>query len=218
MFYLNCETLSARGKKIGVRRVGEWASKRCKRVMRTRVYTRKWIGHCLFYYELLSHKIWVMLNMSVFISVLLQAYSNPCVHFSVFLCVCVFPLSVLQPGVTDSISAWAHLQSITTQIYLITGNFLTYSTSTSNGFQVVWAHSRVVWSDHLPCFSIQGFEPECLYTGENFGKVLTTLLAVNFATQGKGLQFHKFCFLVNLDKSIICNLIVKEMSNVMKLE
>ncbi|CAJ1058835.1 rho guanine nucleotide exchange factor 6 isoform X2 [Xyrichtys novacula] len=30
---------------------------------------------------------------------------------------------------------------------------------------------------------VDGFEPECLYTGENFGKVLTTLLAVNFATQ-----------------------------------
>ncbi|KAJ4946479.1 hypothetical protein JOQ06_024145 [Pogonophryne albipinna] len=29
----------------------------------------------------------------------------------------------------------------------------------------------------------EGFEPECLYTGENFGKVLTTLMAVNFATQ-----------------------------------
>lgn len=34
-------------------------------------------------------------------------------------------------------------------------------------------------------FSNQGFEPDWLYTGENFGKVLTTLLAVNFATQGK---------------------------------
>ena len=33
--------------------------------------------------------------------------------------------------------------------------------------------------------SNQGFEPEWLYAGENFGKVLTTLLAVNFATQGK---------------------------------
>uniref|UniRef100_A0A667XWZ8 Rac/Cdc42 guanine nucleotide exchange factor 6 n=1 Tax=Myripristis murdjan TaxID=586833 RepID=A0A667XWZ8_9TELE len=32
---------------------------------------------------------------------------------------------------------------------------------------------------------VEGFEPECVYTGENFGKVLTTLLAVNFATQGK---------------------------------
>uniref|UniRef100_A0A8D0AEL7 Rac/Cdc42 guanine nucleotide exchange factor 6 n=1 Tax=Sander lucioperca TaxID=283035 RepID=A0A8D0AEL7_SANLU len=32
---------------------------------------------------------------------------------------------------------------------------------------------------------VEGFEPEWLYTGENFGKVLTTLLAVNFATQGK---------------------------------
>uniref|UniRef100_A0A665WR55 Rac/Cdc42 guanine nucleotide exchange factor (GEF) 6 n=1 Tax=Echeneis naucrates TaxID=173247 RepID=A0A665WR55_ECHNA len=30
---------------------------------------------------------------------------------------------------------------------------------------------------------VEGFEPEWLYTGENFGKVLTTLLAVNFATQ-----------------------------------
>ncbi|XP_029917788.1 rho guanine nucleotide exchange factor 6 isoform X2 [Myripristis murdjan] len=30
---------------------------------------------------------------------------------------------------------------------------------------------------------VEGFEPECVYTGENFGKVLTTLLAVNFATQ-----------------------------------
>ncbi|KAF6732417.1 Rho guanine nucleotide exchange factor 6 [Oryzias melastigma] len=30
---------------------------------------------------------------------------------------------------------------------------------------------------------VEGFEPECLYTGENFGKVLTTLLAFNFATQ-----------------------------------
>uniref|UniRef100_A0A8C3AWC2 Osteoclast-stimulating factor 1 n=1 Tax=Cyclopterus lumpus TaxID=8103 RepID=A0A8C3AWC2_CYCLU len=34
---------------------------------------------------------------------------------------------------------------------------------------------------------VEGFEPEWLYTGENFGKVLTTLLAVNFATQGKSL-------------------------------
>lgn len=40
-----------------------------------------------------------------------------------------------------------------------------------------------VWCHLL--FSNQGFEPEWLYTGENFGKVLTTLLAVNFATQGK---------------------------------
>uniref|UniRef100_A0A8C7PPX3 Rac/Cdc42 guanine nucleotide exchange factor 6 n=1 Tax=Oncorhynchus mykiss TaxID=8022 RepID=A0A8C7PPX3_ONCMY len=32
---------------------------------------------------------------------------------------------------------------------------------------------------------VEGFEPECLYTGENFNKVLTTLLGVNFATQGQ---------------------------------
>ncbi|XP_072251557.1 rho guanine nucleotide exchange factor 6 isoform X1 [Leuresthes tenuis] len=30
---------------------------------------------------------------------------------------------------------------------------------------------------------VEGFEPEWLYTGENFSKVLTTLLAVNIATQ-----------------------------------
>uniref|UniRef100_A0A8C5GIN5 Osteoclast-stimulating factor 1 n=1 Tax=Gouania willdenowi TaxID=441366 RepID=A0A8C5GIN5_GOUWI len=36
---------------------------------------------------------------------------------------------------------------------------------------------------------VEGFEPEWLYTGENFGKVLTTLLAVNFATQGKDCTF-----------------------------
>ncbi|KAM6924192.1 rho guanine nucleotide exchange factor 6 isoform 2-T2 [Xenentodon cancila] len=30
---------------------------------------------------------------------------------------------------------------------------------------------------------VEGFEPEWLYTGENFSKVLATLLAVNFATQ-----------------------------------
>ncbi|KAM9376895.1 rho guanine nucleotide exchange factor 6 isoform 2-T2 [Pholidichthys leucotaenia] len=30
---------------------------------------------------------------------------------------------------------------------------------------------------------VEGFEPEWLYTGENFSKVLSTLLAVNFATQ-----------------------------------
>ncbi|KAJ8015709.1 hypothetical protein DPEC_G00028950 [Dallia pectoralis] len=30
---------------------------------------------------------------------------------------------------------------------------------------------------------VEGFEPDCLYTGENFNKVLTTLLGVNFATQ-----------------------------------
>uniref|UniRef100_A0A6Q2WS10 Rac/Cdc42 guanine nucleotide exchange factor (GEF) 6 n=1 Tax=Esox lucius TaxID=8010 RepID=A0A6Q2WS10_ESOLU len=34
---------------------------------------------------------------------------------------------------------------------------------------------------------VEGFEPECLYTGENFNKVLTTLLGVNFATQGNVL-------------------------------
>lgn len=31
----------------------------------------------------------------------------------------------------------------------------------------------------------QGFEAEDLYAGENFGKILSTLLSVNFATQGK---------------------------------
>ncbi|KAJ8347914.1 hypothetical protein SKAU_G00265030 [Synaphobranchus kaupii] len=33
---------------------------------------------------------------------------------------------------------------------------------------------------------IEGFEPEDLYTGENFGQILNTLLAVNFATQVGG--------------------------------
>uniref|UniRef100_A0A8C6SRZ5 Rac/Cdc42 guanine nucleotide exchange factor (GEF) 6 n=1 Tax=Neogobius melanostomus TaxID=47308 RepID=A0A8C6SRZ5_9GOBI len=37
--------------------------------------------------------------------------------------------------------------------------------------------------------SFQGFEPDWLYTGENFNKVLNTLLAVNFATQGQSLSF-----------------------------
>ncbi|KAL4631661.1 rho guanine nucleotide exchange factor 6-like [Arapaima gigas] len=32
---------------------------------------------------------------------------------------------------------------------------------------------------------VEGFEPECVYTGENFGKVVSTLLAVNFATQDR---------------------------------
>ncbi|XP_075902740.1 rho guanine nucleotide exchange factor 6 isoform X2 [Nelusetta ayraudi] len=35
---------------------------------------------------------------------------------------------------------------------------------------------------------VEGFEPEWLYTGENFGKVLTTLLAFNFATQDCGAE------------------------------
>ncbi|KAL0974133.1 hypothetical protein UPYG_G00216080 [Umbra pygmaea] len=35
---------------------------------------------------------------------------------------------------------------------------------------------------------VEGFEPECLYTGENFNKVLTTLLGVNFATQECGAE------------------------------
>lgn len=37
---------------------------------------------------------------------------------------------------------------------------------------------------------LQGFEAEWLYTGEHFGRVLTTLLAVNFATQGRSRAFH----------------------------
>lgn len=45
-------------------------------------------------------------------------------------------------------------------------------------------------------FCTQGFEPDWLYTGENFGKVLTTLLAVNFATQGK--TFARFGMSVQL--------------------
>uniref|UniRef100_A0A8C9REC3 Rac/Cdc42 guanine nucleotide exchange factor 6 n=1 Tax=Scleropages formosus TaxID=113540 RepID=A0A8C9REC3_SCLFO len=32
---------------------------------------------------------------------------------------------------------------------------------------------------------VEGFDPESVYTGENFGKVVSTLLAINFATQGK---------------------------------
>nr|XP_046179011.1 rho guanine nucleotide exchange factor 6-like isoform X1 [Oncorhynchus gorbuscha] len=35
---------------------------------------------------------------------------------------------------------------------------------------------------------VEGFEPECLYSGENFNKVLTTLLGVNFATQDCGTE------------------------------
>lgn len=35
---------------------------------------------------------------------------------------------------------------------------------------------------------VEGFEPEWLYTGENFSKVLTTLLAVNFATQDSAAE------------------------------
>ncbi|XP_066571275.1 rho guanine nucleotide exchange factor 6 isoform X2 [Amia ocellicauda] len=35
---------------------------------------------------------------------------------------------------------------------------------------------------------IEGFEPESLYTGENFGKILNTLLAVNFATQDRVVE------------------------------
>ncbi|GAA6109733.1 rho guanine nucleotide exchange factor 6 isoform X1 [Tachysurus ichikawai] len=31
---------------------------------------------------------------------------------------------------------------------------------------------------------VEGFEPESLYTGENFSKILSTLSAVNVATQG----------------------------------
>ncbi|KAL4648265.1 rho guanine nucleotide exchange factor 6 isoform X1 [Arapaima gigas] len=37
---------------------------------------------------------------------------------------------------------------------------------------------------------IEGFEPEDLYTGENFNQVLSTLQAVNFATQG---EIHTGC-------------------------
>uniref|UniRef100_A0A8B9HGB2 Rac/Cdc42 guanine nucleotide exchange factor (GEF) 6 n=1 Tax=Astyanax mexicanus TaxID=7994 RepID=A0A8B9HGB2_ASTMX len=37
------------------------------------------------------------------------------------------------------------------------------------------------------CHSLKGFEPESLYSGENFSKVLSTLTAVNFATQGNSL-------------------------------
>ncbi|XP_031442624.1 rho guanine nucleotide exchange factor 6 [Clupea harengus] len=35
---------------------------------------------------------------------------------------------------------------------------------------------------------IEGFEPQDLYTGENFGKILSTLLAVNIATQDRGTE------------------------------
>ncbi|XP_036379538.1 rho guanine nucleotide exchange factor 6-like isoform X2 [Megalops cyprinoides] len=35
---------------------------------------------------------------------------------------------------------------------------------------------------------IEGFEPEDLYTGENFGQILNTLLAVNFATQDRIIE------------------------------
>ncbi|XP_053486807.1 rho guanine nucleotide exchange factor 6 isoform X1 [Ictalurus furcatus] len=35
---------------------------------------------------------------------------------------------------------------------------------------------------------VEGFEPESLYTGENFSKVLSTLSAVNIATQDRGTE------------------------------
>uniref|UniRef100_A0A8C5C5D8 Rac/Cdc42 guanine nucleotide exchange factor 6 n=1 Tax=Gadus morhua TaxID=8049 RepID=A0A8C5C5D8_GADMO len=48
-------------------------------------------------------------------------------------------------------------------------------TSLKDGVVVCKLIERVV-----PGFTAKGFEAECLYTGEQFGKVLTTLLAVNF--------------------------------------
>ncbi len=73
MFYLKCETLSAGGKEIAV---WDRASKQCDCVCECAgasmcAANRKWVWRCLFYYKPLSHKIWVTLNMSVFISVLL---------------------------------------------------------------------------------------------------------------------------------------------------
>uniref|UniRef100_A0A8C9RQQ7 Rac/Cdc42 guanine nucleotide exchange factor 6 n=1 Tax=Scleropages formosus TaxID=113540 RepID=A0A8C9RQQ7_SCLFO len=41
---------------------------------------------------------------------------------------------------------------------------------------------------------VEGFEPEDLYTGENFKQVLSTLLAVNFATQARKMPLRSILF------------------------
>lgn len=51
----------------------------------------KWDRHCLFYYKPLSHKIWVMLNMSDFVS--LSCYKL--IQILVFHCGCVHVCIVL---------------------------------------------------------------------------------------------------------------------------
>lgn len=76
------------------------------------------------------------------------------------------------------------------------------------------------------CSINQGFEPEWLYTGENFGKVLNTLLAFNFATQGKNLivclyisTLQCFLFFIHPKNSynILQELVVTNYSDSVKL-
>lgn len=175
----------------------------------------KCVWHCLFYFRPLSHKIWVMLNMSVFILILLWAFfKSPCV------CVCVSFLLCMRLSIvcaaawneslplclslTLSLLVHVHSTSITPHIIAVISCsevvILIFFSSTSDGFQVIWMDYLTCsifdlfgWKHLLCSFSIQGFEPEWLYTGENFGKVLTTLLAVNFATQGKHFAICLCC-------------------------
>lgn len=110
-------------------------------------------------------------RMSLFISVSSEAYSNPRVFQHLCVCVCssiVCAALICAIGSKFGPTLLPHLMH-----------------SGSYGMNISFFFFK---SDAIFCFfSIQGFEPEWLYTGENFGKVLTTLLAFNFATQGKSL-------------------------------
>lgn len=81
MFYLKCETLSTGGKKIAA---WDWPSSS------VRVSICVCLQRCLFYYKPLRHRIWVILNMSVFVCLVRGLFKSLCAfHY-----VCLFPLFV----------------------------------------------------------------------------------------------------------------------------
>ena len=133
--------------------------------------------------------------MSVFISVLYACFQIPvCSSFCVCVCVSVCCLCCRLSLPPPSLFICVYLPSINAQITAISRKSSNYEFLFLHiwwipGSMKTWFGDffflLFVWKHPLCSFSIQGFEPEWLYTGENFGKVLTTLMAVSFATQGK---------------------------------
>lgn len=85
MFYLKCETLSTGGKKIAA---WDWPSSS------VRVSICVCLHRCLFYYKPLRHRIWVILNMSVFVCLVRGLFKSLCAfHYASLSIVCAITWS-----------------------------------------------------------------------------------------------------------------------------
>lgn len=105
MFYLKCETLSARGKKIAV---WDRASKRCNRECASIYESQMCLALSVLFQTTKSQNMGHAQHVSFYLYLVIGLFKSLCVCVC-FKCACVFLLFVQQPGMSVSLPLWLSL-------------------------------------------------------------------------------------------------------------